>query len=145
MFTHSLTTLDSGLPVISIPIPAVKSVTVLVLVNTGSRYSKEGIAHFFEHMVFKGTQKFPNAQSLAATVDSVGADFNAFTSKEYTGYYVQGLPANTFVSPWMSSPTCYSPHNSDKMTSIVKKASSSKKLICTQTHHHDISMIYLIG
>lgn len=92
MFSHSLTTLQSGLPVITIPMPSVKSVTVLVLVNTGSRYEKpkeEGIAHFFEHMVFKGTDKFPDAQSLASTVDSVGADFNAFTSKEYTGYYVK--------------------------------------------------------
>jgi len=92
MFNHTLTTLDSGLPVITIPMPSVKSVTVLVLVNTGSRYEKpkeEGIAHFFEHMVFKGTQKFPDAQTLASTVDGVGADFNAFTSKEYTGYYVK--------------------------------------------------------
>jgi predicted Zn-dependent peptidase len=92
MFTHSLITLASGLPVITVPMPAVKSVTVLVLANTGSRYEKpkeEGIAHFFEHMVFKGTDKFPDAQSLAATVDGIGADFNAFTSKEYTGYYVK--------------------------------------------------------
>jgi len=92
MFTHALTTLSSGLPVISIPMPSVKSVTVLVLVNTGSRYEKpreEGIAHFLEHMVFKGTEKYPNAQSLASSVDNVGADFNAFTSKEYTGYYVK--------------------------------------------------------
>jgi predicted Zn-dependent peptidase len=92
MFTHSLITLASGLPVITVPMPAVKSVTVLILANTGSRYEKpkeEGIAHFFEHMVFKGTQKFPDAQSLAATVDGIGADFNAFTSKEYTGYYVK--------------------------------------------------------
>lgn len=92
MFTHSLTTLPSGLPVITIPMPSVKSVTVLVLANTGSRYEKpkeEGIAHFFEHMVFKGTNKYPTPQSLASTVDSVGADFNAFTSKEYTGYYVK--------------------------------------------------------
>lgn len=92
MFDPSLVTLRSGLPVITIPMPSVQSVTVLVLSNTGSRYEKpnqEGIAHFFEHMVFKGTDKFPDAQSLASAVDSVGADFNAFTSKEYTGYYVR--------------------------------------------------------
>lgn len=92
MFAHSLTTLKSGLPVITVPMPSVKSVTVLVLANTGSRYEKpmeHGIAHFFEHMVFKGTDKFPTPQELASVVDSVGADFNAFTSKEYTGYYVK--------------------------------------------------------
>lgn len=93
MFQYSFTTLSSGLPVICIPMPAVKSVTVLALANTGSRYEKpreQGIAHFFEHMVFKGTTDYPTAQDLASTVDSVGADFNAFTSKEYTGYYVRG-------------------------------------------------------
>lgn len=92
MFTHHFTTLKNGLPVIMIPMPGVQSITVLALANTGSRYEKptiEGIAHFFEHMVFKGTAKYPEAQSLAAAVDSVGADFNAFTSKEYTGYYVR--------------------------------------------------------
>lgn len=93
MFEYSFTTLTSGLPVICVPMPSVKSVTVLALANTGSRYEKpkeEGIAHFFEHMVFKGTRQYDSAQELASTVDSVGADFNAFTSKEYTGYYVRG-------------------------------------------------------
>ncbi len=90
-FTHSIDTLDNGLSVLRIPMPAVQSVTVLVLVNTGSRYEiarQYGIAHFFEHMVFKGSAGYPTAQALAATVDGIGADFNAFTSKEYTGYYV---------------------------------------------------------
>ncbi len=97
MLRHSLTTLSMGLPVVCIPMPSVESVTVLVLVNTGSRYEKpkeEGIAHFFEHMVFKGTDKYPDAQALASAVDSVGADFNAFTSKEYTGYYVKSASKN---------------------------------------------------
>lgn len=92
MLNYSLTTLQSGLPVIRVPMPAVESVTVLVLCNTGSRYEKPeqyGIAHFFEHMVFKGTKKYSTAQILANTVDGIGADFNAFTGKEYTGYYVK--------------------------------------------------------
>lgn len=70
----------------------VESVTVLALCNTGSRYEtpkEEGIAHFFEHIVFKGTKNYPNAQVLASAIDAIGADFNAFTSKEYTGYYVK--------------------------------------------------------
>jgi len=92
MFAHNFQTLANGLPILRIPMPGVKSVTVLVLANTGSRYehSKQfGIAHFFEHLVFKGSQNYPTAQALATTVDGVGADFNAFTSKEYTGYYVK--------------------------------------------------------
>ncbi len=92
MFSHNLQTLANGLPVLRVPMPGVESVTVLVLANTGSRYEQpkqQGIAHFFEHMVFKGSQNYPTAQVLAATVDGVGADFNAFTGKEYTGYYVK--------------------------------------------------------
>jgi predicted Zn-dependent peptidase len=92
MFQFTHTRLNSGLNVILVPMPGVKSATVLVLNNTGSRYEKpreEGIAHFFEHMVFKGTKNYPSAQILASSIDAIGADFNAFTSKEYTGYYVK--------------------------------------------------------
>jgi predicted Zn-dependent peptidase len=92
MIKYSFSTLNFGLPLIKIPMRSIESVTVLVLVNTGSRYEKpkqQGIAHFFEHMVSKGTDKYPAAMDLATAVDSVGADFNAFTSKEYTGYYVK--------------------------------------------------------
>ena len=72
--------------------PAISSVTALVLGNTGSRYEtgrQHGIAHFFEHMVFKGSKNYPTPQVLAAEIDALGAEFNAFTSKEYTGYYVK--------------------------------------------------------
>jgi predicted Zn-dependent peptidase len=92
MNTHSVTTLSNGLQVILVPMPAVESVTTMVLANTGSRYEKpreQGIAHFLEHMVFKGTTQYPDSQALASTIDAIGADFNAFTSKEYTGYYVK--------------------------------------------------------
>jgi predicted Zn-dependent peptidase len=92
MFSHNFQTLDNGLPVLRVPVAGVESVTVLVLANTGSRYElpkQQGISHFFEHMVFKGSQNYPTSQALAATVDGVGADFNAFTGKEYTGYYVK--------------------------------------------------------
>jgi predicted Zn-dependent peptidase len=91
-FKHSLETLPNGLQLLRIPMPGVASVTVLTLTNTGSRYEKPkqyGIAHFLEHMVFKGSDKYPTPQALAAAVDGIGADFNAYTSKEYTGYYVK--------------------------------------------------------
>lgn len=92
MLQHNLHHLASGLTVLAIPMPAVESLTVLALANTGSRYESPeqfGVAHFFEHMVFKGTRKYQDAQQLASVIDGVGADFNAFTSKEYTGYYVK--------------------------------------------------------
>ena len=101
MTTHTLSKLKNGLPVITVPMPGVKSVTVLVVTNTGSRFEtprEEGIAHFFEHMVFKGTTKYPTAQVLAKAIDSIGADFNAFTSKEYTGYYVKASGGHVGVA-----------------------------------------------
>lgn len=88
----NLKKLANGLSVITVPMTGIESLTAMVLVNTGSRYEvagKEGIAHFFEHIVFKGTKRYPTAQKLAATVDGLGANFNAFTSQEYTGYYVK--------------------------------------------------------
>ena len=102
MFKHQLETISLNrfkqqLPLLSIDVPHSQSVTVLFLANTGSRYEtaeQEGIAHFFEHMVFKGSQHYPQAQDLSRALDSVGAEFNAFTSKEYTGYYVKTAPAN---------------------------------------------------
>jgi len=101
MTKHSLSKLKNGLPVMVVPMAGVESVTVLALCNTGSRFEQpreEGIAHFFEHMVFKGTQSYPTAQILAKSIDSIGADFNAFTSKEYTGYYVKSSSKHVGVA-----------------------------------------------
>lgn len=88
-----IVTLKSGLRVVLVPQAGVKSLTVLAMVGVGSRYETKkmnGISHFVEHMVFKGTEKWPHAQDLSEAVDSVGADFNAFTGKEYTGFYIRG-------------------------------------------------------
>lgn len=90
--TPKIITLDNGLPILLLPMQSVESLTAMVLTNTGSRYEKDkqfGIAHFFEHIVFKGTKRYENAQKLAATIDGLGAEFNAFTGHEYTGYYVK--------------------------------------------------------
>lgn len=92
MLKHQLNKLESGLEVIRIPIDTLPSVTVLILGNTGSRYEtpvEQGLAHFFEHMVFKGTKKFPSAKTISELIDGVGAESNAFTSKEFTGYYIK--------------------------------------------------------
>lgn len=89
---YSVHTFSTGLTVICVPMPSVKSATVLAMVRAGSRFEQEnwaGISHFLEHMVFKGTEKYPNAQVLSSTIDTIGAEFNAFTSKDFTGYYVK--------------------------------------------------------
>lgn len=69
-----------------------QTVTVMVLVGTGSKFENKknnGISHFLEHMFFKGTKKRPSTMAISSELDSIGADFNAFTSKEYTGYWVK--------------------------------------------------------
>ena len=85
-------TLQNGLRVLTAPMPQAQSVSCFVMLAAGSRYeTKEtnGIAHFAEHMFFKGTEQRPTAREIGMEVDSLGAEFNAFTSKEYTGYYVK--------------------------------------------------------
>jgi predicted Zn-dependent peptidase len=72
--------------------PQAKSVACFVMLAAGSRYETKdtnGIAHFAEHMFFKGTEKRPTAREIAGEIDSIGGEFNAFTGKEYTGYYVK--------------------------------------------------------
>lgn len=91
--------LDNGLRLILVPREASLATTVLVLVETGSKYeTKEisGISHFLEHLCFKGTEKRPSAFAIASELDGIGASYNAFTSQEYTGYYAKARP-NHFV------------------------------------------------
>lgn len=83
---------DNGLKLITLSLPQSRSVTAMLMINAGSRFEEDrqaGISHFLEHLVFKGTKKYPTSQKLSAAVDNIGAEFNAFTSKEYTGFYVK--------------------------------------------------------
>jgi len=86
------TTLQSGLRVVTKKLDGTKAVTVLILVGAGSRYENQkirGISHFLEHMFFKGADKYRNTKEVSEAIDSVGGEFNAFTGKEYAGYYVK--------------------------------------------------------
>src|SRR3989344_1850501 len=85
-------TLKSGLRVVTIPQRATKTVTVLVLVGTGSKYEtkeQNGISHFLEHMFFKGTEKRVKPIDVVEPLDRIGGSYNAFTSEDYTGYYAK--------------------------------------------------------
>jgi predicted Zn-dependent peptidase len=85
--------LPNGIRVITERMPHVRSVTVGVWVETGSRYEVEGrggISHFIEHLVFKGTAT-RSAEAIAREMDSVGGQMDAFTTKEHTCFYVQVL------------------------------------------------------
>jgi predicted Zn-dependent peptidase len=90
--TFHLTTLDNGLRVLTAPMESAQSVTCAIMLAAGSRYETaetNGIAHFSEHMFFKGTEKRPTARDISKEIDAIGGEFNAFTGKEYTGYYVK--------------------------------------------------------
>ena len=91
--TYHVTTLPSGLRVVSETVPGVRSVTVGVWFRTGSRDEPDeraGIAHLLEHMTFKGTET-RTARELAEVVDRVGGQINAYTSKEDTSFYIRVL------------------------------------------------------
>ncbi len=86
-------TCKNGLRIVLEGIPTVRSVTIGIWIRAGSRNeTKEnnGISHFLEHMFFKGTDK-KNAKEIAEAFDAIGGQINAFTSKEYTCYYVKVL------------------------------------------------------
>lgn len=89
---YKKTTLNNGLRILTIPIENANSITVLILVGTGSKYETKdinGISHFLEHMFFKGTAKRPTTLMISETLDSVGGEYNAFTSKEVTGFWAK--------------------------------------------------------
>lgn len=87
-----------GLNFLLIPLKEATSVTFLILVKTGSEYEKPneaGISHFLEHMCFKGTKNRPSPKIISTELDSIGAVYNAFTSREYTGYYAKAAAEHT--------------------------------------------------
>ncbi|HNW71322.1 MAG TPA: pitrilysin family protein [Candidatus Paceibacterota bacterium] len=84
--------LKNGLKVITVPMKDNPTVTVLMLVEAGSKYEEKnnnGISHFLEHMCFKGTIKRPKAIDISKELDAIGSQYNAFTAQEYTGYYAK--------------------------------------------------------
>ncbi len=92
LMKHEILTLENGLRVILVPMPGVATASVMVMTGTGSRYEsrkENGLAHFLEHMFFKGTKKRPSAKAISEELDGVGAVYNAFTAKERTAYYAK--------------------------------------------------------
>ena len=92
MQKYKVRKLKNGCNSIIVPVKGTKAVTILALFPVGSRYEKSNIAgasHFVEHLMFKGTQKRPTALDISRQLEAVGAEYNAFTSKDYTGYYIK--------------------------------------------------------
>ncbi|NTW22908.1 insulinase family protein [Candidatus Falkowbacteria bacterium] len=89
---HTLKKNRNDLSFLTVPMPGAKTVTVLVLIGTGAKYEdkrESGVSHFLEHLFFKGTKKYPNPMALSSAIDAIGGESNAFTSKEFTGYYMK--------------------------------------------------------
>jgi predicted Zn-dependent peptidase len=85
-------TLSNGLTVIEVPSTDAESVVVDFFVKTGSRSEtpkENGISHFLEHFLFKGTKKYPSAIAISEVVDAIGGEMNANTGKEHTQYYIK--------------------------------------------------------
>ncbi len=97
---YNKVTLDNGLRIVTEHIPYVKSVSIGIWVEAGSRKENEqnnGVSHFIEHMLFKGT-KNRSAKEIAEAIDNIGGQINAFTSKECTCYYAKVLDSHIDVA-----------------------------------------------
>ena len=108
---HRCTKLDDGLTVVTERMADVRSVSIGFWVGTGSvdePPAQAGASHFLEHLLFKGTEE-RSARSIALAVDSVGGDMNAFTTKEYTAFYVRLLADDADMGIDLLSDIMWSP------------------------------------
>ncbi|XLQ20056.1 MAG: M16 family metallopeptidase [Candidatus Moraniibacteriota bacterium] len=91
--------LKNGLRVVFVPMKEMTTATALICVGTGSRFEDEkenGLAHFLEHMFFKGTKKRPKTRNITKELDAIGSHHNAYTGKDRTGYYTK-VPSNKIL------------------------------------------------
>ena len=107
------TTLANGLRIITGELADARSLTATISVGTGSRYetfaTNGGVSHFLEHLLFKGTKKYPTAEIIAEAIDAVGGYSNAYTSEDVTCYYIKvpgrhGQLALDILCDMMASP-----------------------------------------
>src|SRR3989344_6729146 len=87
-----LSMLPNKLRLITVSIPTLESATLTVWVGVGSRFEEKtlsGISHLLEHMAFKGSKKRPSVQEITTVLDTLGAENNAGTSKEWTNFYIK--------------------------------------------------------
>lgn len=89
IITHRLT---NGIQLVMVPLANTAAVTTMVFMGVGSRFEsprQRGLAHFVEHMVFKGGNRYRTAKEVAQAMDSVGGEFNAYTNFEVTSFYTK--------------------------------------------------------
>ncbi|MCX6807427.1 MAG: pitrilysin family protein [Patescibacteria group bacterium] len=93
MTKYQLTTREDGLAVITIPMPSSETITATLMFRAGARYEnpkKWGLAHFFEHMIFKGTKNYPTSKALSEVIDAIGGIQNAYTCNETITLWIKG-------------------------------------------------------
>lgn len=122
---YDLTALPNGLRVITEEMPSLRSVAVGCWVDTGTRDERPpeaGASHFLEHLLFKGSERL-SARQIAETFDAIGAESNAFTSKDYTCYWArlldQDLPTVMGVLGEMLQQPAFRPNEVDAERSVV--------------------------
>ena len=109
---YNKTTLKNGLNIITSRRPETETVSLGIWVNTGSAYETKdvnGISHFIEHMVFKGTKK-RDALAISEDIENVGGQTNAYTSREFTAFYAKMLKSDVelaidVIADFITSPT----------------------------------------
>ena len=87
--------------IILVPSKETKAITFEVLYKVGSREESKnnnGVSHFLEHLMFKGTEKRPKTVNISKELDSIGAEYNAFTGKDHTGYYIKADQKNLLLA-----------------------------------------------
>ena len=92
--------------IILVPNKETKAITFEVLYKVGSREENKnnnGVSHFLEHLMFKGTEKRPKTVNISKELDSIGAEYNAFTGKDHTGYYIKADQGNLLLAIEMLS------------------------------------------
>jgi len=148
---YNKTVLKNGMRIITVPMADNPSVTVLVMVEAGSKYEvkkQNGISHFLEHMVFKGTPKRPKASDISRELDSLGAQYNAFTTQEFTGYYAKAASHHIdslidIVSDMYMNPLFEETEITKEKGVIIEEIRMYNDL--PQRHVHDILSELLFG
>ena len=112
MASISVSTLESGLPLYRIPVPGTRAVTLLAAFDAGARSERpeeNGMAHFLEHLVFKGGEKFPTYRDVNETAEGIGAVLNAYTSHDLVAFHItarsqRGLEAADLLTDFVARP-----------------------------------------
>jgi len=124
------TILDNGLRIVTASLADARSVTVNIVVGTGSRFEEYatngGVSHFLEHLLFKGSKKYPSAQAIAEAVDAVGGYNNAYTTEDVTSFYIKvparyGTLALDILSDMVKSPMLDGPELERERDVIIEE------------------------